>query len=65
MIDIIQTSDERIWHLKRTIKERENFKLNEWKKSAHYDIVLRKNGAFFLCNNIEDAIVIDDINKEQ
>ena len=61
---IISFNDE-LYILKRIIKESENPILDDFKNILQADHVLRKEGKYYFCQKIDDAIVEEYILNEK
>jgi hypothetical protein len=57
--------DDRIFKLKKKIREDLNPIIDSWKEELHADTVLRKDGFFWFCEQIQDVEIINTDNDER
>ena len=60
--NIINFND-KLYLIKRTIPETQFPIIEAWKEYLRADTVLKKDGIFFFCDEIKDAEIIDDDDK--
>lgn len=56
--------DDRIFKLKKKIREELNPIIDSWKEELYADTVLRKDGFFWFCEQIQDVEIINTDNDE-
>ncbi len=50
----------KLYYIQRVLKESNKPKIDRWKKHLNTDLVLKKDGLFYLLEEIEEAQIIEE-----
>lgn len=65
MLVVIRTNNDKIFSVNKVMRDVDGININDWKNRTMSEIILRKNGLLYFCNEASDALIVESKQLEE